>query len=203
MKIVQVAPTEEYFSLTWQLTIRCNYDCMYCSTDWHNNTSKHHSLETLKNAWINILNKTNRLKYKISFTGGEPTNSKSFLPFIKWLRTEYPDRIFKILVTSNGSATYKYYKQLYDYVDNISFSTHSEHMDELDFFNKIILLHSTLDTSKHLHVNIMDESWNQDRIVKYKEILQSHNISNNTNKIDYSFQTRSIPIFKGKLNLDV
>ena len=99
MKIVQVEPTEDYFSLTWQLSIRCNYDCMYCPAIWHDNTSRHHSLDTLKQTWISVLSNTNRLAYKISFTGGEPTNSKSFLPFVKWLRTEYSDIEFKILLT--------------------------------------------------------------------------------------------------------
>ena len=176
---------------------------MYCPTAWHDNTSRHHSLDTLKQTWVSVLSKTNRSAYKISFTGGEPTSSKSFLPFLKWLRTEYADIKFKILLTSNGSATYKYYQQLYDYVDNISFSMHSEHIDERKFFDTVILLHSTIDKSKHLHVNIMNETWNQSRIPEYQKILQKHGISNNVNEINYALQTRSIPIFKGKLNLDI
>lgn len=203
MKIVRVDPTESYFSLTWQLSIRCNYDCMYCPSTWHDNISRHHSLETLKQTWISVLSKTKRSSYKISFTGGEPTSSKSFLPFLKWLHTEYASIKFKILLTSNGSATYKYYQQLYDYVDNISFSVHSEHIDERKFFDTVILLHNTIDKSKHLHVNIMNETWNQLRIPKYQKILETHGISNNVNEINYTLQTRSIPIFKGKLNLDI
>ena len=203
MKILRVEPTENYFSLTWQLSIRCNYDCMYCPATWHDNTSRHHSLDTLKQTWVSILSKTNRPAYKISFTGGEPTSSKSFLPFLKWLRTEHADIKFKILLTSNGSATYKYYQQLYNYVDNISFSMHSEHIDERKFFDTVTQLHDTIDKSKHLHVNIMNETWNQSRIPEYQKILQKHGISNNVNEINYALQTRFIPIFKGKLNLDI
>jgi hypothetical protein len=160
-------------------------------------------LDTLKQTWVSILSKTNRSAYKISFTGGEPTSSKSFLPFLKWLRTEHADVKFKILLTSNGSATYKYYQQLYNYVDNISFSMHSEHIDERKFFDTVTQLHDTIDKSKHLHVNIMNETWNQSRIPEYQKILQKHGISNNINEINYALQTRSIPIFKGKLNLDI
>lgn len=203
MKIVQVDPTENYFSLTWQLGIRCNYDCMYCPATWHDNTSTHHSLDTLKQTWISILANTNRPAYKISFTGGEVTGSRAFLPFLKWLRAEYATIKFKILLTSNGSATYKYYQQLYDYVDNISFSMHSEHIDERKFFDTVISLHSNIDKSKHLHVNIMNEFWNQSRILGYQQILQEHGISNNVNEINYAVQTRSMPVFKGKLNLDI
>ena len=202
-EIIKIDPAEKYFSLTWQLSVRCNYDCMYCPAAWHNNTSPHHSLETLKQTWVSVLSKTNRSAYKISFTGGEPTSSKSFLPFLKWLRTEYTNIKFKILLTTNGSAPYKYYQKLYNYVDNISFSTHSEHIDECKFFDKIIQLHKTIDKTKHLHVNIMNETWNQSRILEYQKILQQHGISNIINEIDYTLQTRSVPVFKGKLNLDI
>ena len=54
---------------------------------------------------------------------------------------------------------------------------------------------------KHIHVNIMNEWWNEDRIPMYCDILKSYNISHNVNQINYSWQTRTIPIMKGKLNL--
>ena len=203
MKIVRVEPTEEYFLLTWQLTIRCNYDCMYCPATWHDNTSQHHSLDILKRTWASILANTNRPAYKISFTGGEVTGSRAFLPFLKWLRTEHTDIKFKIQLTTNGSATYKYYERLYQYVDNVSFSIHSEHIDELKFFDTVTRLHSNIDKSKHLHVNIMNETWNQSRIPQYQKILQEHGISNSINEINYTLQTRPMPVFKGKLNLDI
>lgn len=205
MKIISVKPSEEYFSLTWRLGIRCNYDCMYCSSEWHDNTSVHHSLETLQNAWQDIFNKTKHrnLKYKISFAGGEVTSSKHFLPFIKWLRDNFKEHLFQILLTTNGSANYTYYSKLYEYVDNISFSTHSEHINEQEFFDMILKLHANIDKKKFIHVNIMNEFWNRDRIPHYKKILDNAGISNNINEINYTHQTRRIPILKGKLNLEI
>ena len=64
-------------------------------------------------------------------------------------------------------------------------------------------LHKDMLPGKHLHVNIMNESWNQDRIPAYTKLLAEHNISHNVNEIDYSVQTRSMPIMKGKLNLAI
>jgi hypothetical protein len=178
---------------------------MYCSPDYHNDTDAAHSLEQLQQAWISLHSQTSlrKLKYKIGFTGGEPTVNKNFLPFIKWLRLYYGTDIIKILVTTNGSANLQYYLKLYKYVDNISFSTHSEHMDETKFFDTIIALNSKLAPDKFLHVNIMNEFWNQDRIEYYKKILSDHSVSFTVNEIDYSHQTRNIPIFKGKLNLEL
>jgi hypothetical protein len=119
------------------------------------------------------------------------------------LRENYNNHILKLLVTTNGSATLKYYTNLYQSIDNISFSVHSEHVNEQEFFDMIVALKNSIATDKFLHVNIMNEFWNQDRILLYQKLLNKHNISYNINEIDYSLQTRSIPIIKGKLNLDI
>jgi hypothetical protein len=178
---------------------------MYCPTSLHDNYSKHVSLDLLKQRWQSIFSKTahKNLPYKISFTGGEVTVNKSFLPLLRWMRENYQDNIAKILVTSNGSASLNYYTKLYTLIDNLSLSFHSEHADEQKFFDLAIELHQNLLPGKHLHVNIMDESWNQDRIKLYQKILDQHSISNVVNNIDYSMQTRSIPIIKGKFNLEI
>lgn len=204
-RIVQVTPTEEYFSVTWQVGIRCNYDCMYCSPEWHDNTSKHHSLETLKEAWLRIYSKTQylNLPYKISFTGGELTTNRHFLPFVTWLREQYGNKLFKLLLTTNGSATFKYYSKMFDAIDNISFSVHSEHINEQKFFDMIIKLKQQINKSKFIQVDIMNESWNKDRIPLYTDLLTKHNISYTINEIDYKFQNKVYPIFQGKLNLEV
>jgi hypothetical protein len=127
--------------------------------------------------------------------------NKNFVPFLQWLRHNYGHQIDKILITTNGSATYKYYNKLLDCVDNISFSVHSEYIDEKKFFDTVLNLHRNLPTGKHIHVCIMDEYWNVDRIKLYQQLLTNHNISHNVNQINYSVQTRSHPIMKGKLNL--
>lgn len=202
--IISVTPIERVFSITWNISIRCNYDCMYCPDTLHDNKSKHHSLEDLKKSWLSVYDKSkNRnLKYKISFTGGEPTTSKNFLPFLTWLREHYNQSLDKILLTTNGSASINYYKRLYDLVDNISFSLHSEHIVESIFFQKIVALAKYIDSSKFIHVNIMNEYWNSDRIKLYQDFLHKHNISHNVNEIHYGNKTREYPILKGKLDFD-
>ena len=203
-RIIQVTPTDQCFSITWELGRRCNYDCMYCGPQWHDDHSKHKSLDELKANWIGIYEQSQYLGllYKISFTGGEVTGNRDFYPFVKWLRENYGNRIKKLLLTTNGSATYKYYVKMFEVMDNISFSVHSEHIDEQKFFDTVIKLHSTIARDKFIHVNIMNEFWNQDRILMYERLLKQHKISYNVNKIEYSYQTRTIPIMKGNLNLE-
>jgi MoaA/NifB/PqqE/SkfB family radical SAM enzyme len=201
-ELIQVIPAEQYFSITWKLTNRCNYDCMYCPSKWHDAVSQHHSLDRLKSAWETIHNKTKANKYKISFTGGEVTSSRSFLPFLRWLRENYSEQLHQILVTTNGSATLKYYTRLLEFVDVISLSLHSEHVNEVEFFNTVAGLKKQLTSSKFLQVNIMDEFWNADRIVQYQQLLDKLDVSYSVNQIDYSLQTRTYPVINGKLNFD-
>lgn len=206
MKIVKVTPIENFFSITWMIGSRCNYDCMYCSTDLHDDNSVPHSLDTLQKAWKNIHEKSKNcgLPYKISITGGEPTANKNFLPFIQWLRSNYQDSIAMIMTTTNGSASFEYYEKLCSMIESISFSTHSEHIDESQFFLKIEKLNLLMPRpKKSLHVNIMDEFWNRDRIKIYQQWLNERDISNNINFIDLDHRTRDYPIFKGKLNLAI
>ena len=204
-KIISIKPTEDYFSLNWQIDIRCNYDCMYCSPKWHDNSSRVKSTEELQNVWLNVFDKTKNLNlpYKISFTGGELTANKNFLPFVTWLKNNYSKYLFKVLVTTNGSASTGYYQKMFEAVDNISFSLHSEHIDEQKFFNKLIQLRKKLLPNNFIHVDIMNEFWNQARIPHYIQLLESNNISYSVNEIDYNYQTRAIPIMRGNLNLEI
>lgn len=198
-KIIRVQPVPKYFSITWMLGSRCNYECIYCPPDRHDMTSRPHDLETMQFAWKNIHEKTrNRsLPYKIIFTGGEVTANKNFLPLISWMRENYSD-ISMILFTTNGSASLNYYTKLAALVESMSFSTHSEFMDEADFFQKAEVINALMvRPKKSFHVNIMDEYWNQDRIEMYKKWLTEKNITHSVNKIDYSRKTRDQILMKG------
>jgi molybdenum cofactor biosynthesis enzyme MoaA len=203
--IVQVTPLPKYFSLTWMLGSRCNYDCMYCPTELHDSTSQPHDLVSMQQVWRNIYEKTQNkaLPYKISFTGGEVTANKNFLPLIKWLRDTYAD-IAMILLTTNGSASQRYYQDLSQYVESISFSTHSEFINEQRFFDTVVAVdHVMIRPQKSVHVNIMNEHWNQDRIELYKKWLDQRNISYTINQIDYTKATRTYILDQGVKNLAI
>lgn len=203
-KIIKIEPAIKKFSITWMLGSFCNYDCMYCPTELHDNTSKPHELEILKKTWLNILEKTkhNNLEYKISFTGGEVTANKSFLPLLEWLNTNFSE-ITEIVITTNGSASYNYYKKLSEFVTAISFSTHSEFIDEEKFFQNAEMLNRLMKRpKKSFHVNVMNEFWNTERIELYKEFLEEKNISYSVNEINYNHKTRENIKLQGNYNFE-
>ena len=203
-KIVRVEPTTPMISLTWMIGSRCNYDCMYCPAELHDATSKHPDLKQLMAVWDSFYLKTKHigLPYKISFTGGEVTANKSFLPLIKFLKNN-DFNIGQLLVTTNGSASVNYYKQLAMLTDAISFSTHSEFINEGKFFDKVLKINSLMiRPQKSFHLNIMDEFWNQDRIELYKAWCVNHDISHSINIIEYDQGTRTYPIMQGTYNLE-
>jgi len=191
--IVKVKPIDKYFTIVWQVDLRCNFDCMYCPASFHDLVSQTKTLHELKGAWMKIFHasKDKNLKYKISFTGGEVTVNKDFLPFIKWLHENYNENIFQIGVTTNGSASINYYSKLLNYVDHISFSTHSEFFNEKKFFENIIACHDKIkNTQKTIQVNIMEEPWHKQRIETYMDFFNKNGINYSVNKIDFSVKIR-------------
>jgi len=186
MKIVRIEPTQPMLSMTWMIGSRCNYACSYCPSELHDDTSPHPDLDKLKQAWQNFYAKTQHigLPYKISFTGGEVTANRSFLPLIEFLKTGEFD-LGQLIVTTNGSASIAYYLRLAELVDAISFSVHSEFWNEDKFFETVITVNTQMKKpKKSCHVNIMDESWNQSNFVKYCNLLDQHQVSYSINQID-------------------
>jgi MoaA/NifB/PqqE/SkfB family radical SAM enzyme len=202
MKIIRLEPIENAIIFTWMIGARCNYDCMYCPSWSHNDERPHHTFEDLKTVWSNFYSATRdkNLPYRISFTGGEVTANKNFLPLIEFLRQQNVS--IRMLVITNGSASKRYYQRLAALVDSISFSTHSEFFDEQKFFEKVFLIdQQMIRPEKSVHVNIMNEYWNQDRIDLYKQLLDDRGVSYSVNAIDYSAKIRDFPVQKGQLNL--
>ena len=186
MKIIRVEPVTPAVSMTWMIGSRCNYACSYCPAELHDDTSAHPDLDQLKQVWQNFYSKTQHtgLPYKISFTGGEVTANKSFLPLVKYLRDKFD--INQITVTTNGSASTAYYLRLAELVNSISFSTHSEFWDEAKFFETVIAVNQAMvRPEKSCHVNIMDEPWDRDNFLRYQELLSQHGVSNSINPIQY------------------
>ena len=113
----------------WNLGKRCNYDCSYCPSNIHDNSSPHTDIEILK-ATIDKLATLGK-PIRLSFTGGEPTVHPKFNELIKYARYK---GIHWISVTTNGTLPFEFYSSLP--VDQYVFSLHLEY-DWLRVYNTL------------------------------------------------------------------
>ena len=137
LKVTSRYPHQGSIKIEWNLGKRCNYDCSYCPSTIHDNTSTHTDIEILKGTVdkLVILGKPIRL----SFTGGEPTVHPKFAELIKYCKHK---GISWISVTTNGTLPYEFYASLD--VDQIVFSIHLEY-DWKRVFNTVESIHKLSD----------------------------------------------------------
>lgn len=175
---------------------------MYCPDDRHDNTTAFPELEQMKSHWQQIFDKTKHLglPYKISWSGGEPTLWKNFSPLINWIRSEYGSYIKQMGTISNGSASTKYYLKLFSYLDYLTFSTHTEYMDEGKFFATAQECQRyAVDNNKSFMINIMEEYWDPDTSKRLIDLCKSNHINFHVSRIRYNLPgTRTYPILKVK-----
>jgi len=121
------------FEVTWDLGLRCNFDCTYCPSHRHNNTSPHASLETLIKTskfvfdYKKLLQSymTYKRKWNIGFTGGEPTNNPNFLDMCEYIHNQNDNDVI-VDVTTNGAMSEKYCTKLINNIDSVTVSYHCE-----------------------------------------------------------------------------
>lgn len=113
------------FSVDWYIGKRCNFSCSYCVDYLHDYTSPHVPLENMKKL-VDLIYEKEGSNVLWSLTGGEPTLNPKFLDLCAYIREK--GRKY-ISVTTNGSRTLKYHKDLFDLVDGITQSFHFEFME--------------------------------------------------------------------------
>lgn len=119
-KITSRWPHQDSIKIEWNLGKRCNYDCSYCPSSIHDNTSPHTDIEILK-ATVDKLTTLGK-PIRLSFTGGEPTVHPKFRELVQYCKHV---GISWISVTTNGTLPYEYYASLN--VDQCVFSIHFEY----------------------------------------------------------------------------
>jgi MoaA/NifB/PqqE/SkfB family radical SAM enzyme len=114
------------FSVDWYIGKRCNFSCSYCVDYLHDYTSPHVPLENMKQL-VDVIYEKEGSNVLWSLTGGEPTINPKFLDLCAYIRSR--GRRY-ISVTTNGSRTLQYHKDMFDLVDGITQSFHFEFMED-------------------------------------------------------------------------
>lgn len=189
-RLIKIVPSQNLFRLNWMTDIRCNYNCSYCPDYLHSSVAALKSLEDFKSTWQEIFAKSQHLnlKYKISFTGGEVTTNRNFLPFLYWLDENYREYIQECGITTNGSASTNYYIKMIKHVNWISFSTHTEFFDKSRFVDTIIAVNwYARELKKSIHVNIMKEPWALDVVDEIAGLCKTNFINYSVNPVYEQF----------------
>lgn len=181
-----VTPTEDLFSVNWNLGPRCNFECSYCPPRFHDKSSPAKSMGELQKQWLEIVAKTShrQKRYKLAFSGGEPTINPDFVDFLIWLRLD--DIIANMGFTTNGSATKKKYLQAIRVCDWITFSSHLEFANINKFKDNVIATHiSAVKQRKMIWVNIMDESFAPEQVESLRSWCEQNRIPHSIQRIHW------------------
>ena len=182
---------------TWFIGKRCNYDCSYCASFYHDNYSPHASLENAC-IFIDQLEQyaiTQNKKFKIAITGGEPFANPNFTKILEHASKKL--NISQLVVTTNGSMPLSVYQKAANYLTNMTVSLHLEQPKSITnkTIDNIIILNDI--ASLFLNVNIM---LLPGRLAEVKKIIQKfkqNNIRFVTRTIEPPFEDKDNRIKKG------
>ena len=128
-QIVSIERTGSISTVDWTLGNYCNYSCSYCFPGCHDGTDPVPKLNStmLSNVQhlIDQLRLANKKNIAFSFSGGEPTVYKDFIPLTQHIKSLG----CCVGIVTNGSRTLKWWQRGVEYLDDISISIHHEHAD--------------------------------------------------------------------------
>lgn len=160
----------------WNLGKRCNYDCTYCPSSIHDNSSPHTDFEVLKNTVDNLMSLGKPIR--LSFTGGEPTVHPKFRELIKYCKHV---GITYISVTTNGTLPYEFYASMP--VDQYVFSIHFEY----DWMRSVRTIQDLAEQTKlNLIGQIMAHHDMMPMVKAVRQVLNNDQIPNTVRRIRWT-----------------
>jgi MoaA/NifB/PqqE/SkfB family radical SAM enzyme len=133
-------------NVLWNLTKRCNFDCSYCTSAFHDNYSKPIPIELLKKAVDKIISTVNgnRRNAHFTFVGGEPTVHPKFKDLLLYINDNRQGD--QIGIQTNFTRPNKWFMDLYEetILSTLNVSLHFEYewekmankMIEFDLFTR-------------------------------------------------------------------
>lgn len=175
-KVTSRWPHQNSIKVEWNIGKRCNYDCSYCPSSIHDNTSPHTDIEILKGAVDKLM--TLGKPVRISFTGGEPTVHPKFREFLKYCNHV---GVSWISVTTNGTLPAEFYATLP--VQQIVFSVHFEY-DWMRVCNTI----KKVSAMTHIGViaQLMAMHDKMDQVLQARAVMLQENIPSTVRRIRWT-----------------
>ena len=146
-KVTSVWPHQDQIKVEWNLGKRCNYDCSYCPSSIHDNSSPHTDINILE-ATVDKLSEIGR-PLRISLTGGEPCVHPDIEDLLEYFKRK---DIFWVNITTNGTRGYQWYLNNEMFFNHLVFSLHFE-QDWTRIFDTILKFYDN--TERDFFVNVM------------------------------------------------
>jgi organic radical activating enzyme len=127
------------FLLDWIVTLKCNYDCSYCDSSGHDNSTQHPPMEKcirmLKQMYqyVDLMMQYKQNQFKdaiLNVYGGEalyhPEIEKILIETTREFELYKNTWRLKRRLTTNATATEKKWKSVCEHLEGITFSYHSQ-----------------------------------------------------------------------------
>jgi MoaA/NifB/PqqE/SkfB family radical SAM enzyme len=174
-KVTSRWPHQDSIKIEWNLGKRCNYDCSYCPSSIHDNSSPHTNIKVLKNTVDKLMEIGKPIR--ISLTGGEPCVH----PKIEYLIEYIKEKDIWLSITTNGTRKPLWYA--FQNVNQYVFSIHMEY-DYLETLNTIQTIYGA--NSTQIIVNLMCHQNMMKEAREVANILDSKNIRYNLRRIRWT-----------------
>jgi len=189
-------------SVNWFLGKRCNYDCSYCASFFHDNYSPHIKLEDAK-SFIESLRdevKTQNKMIKFAITGGEPFIHPHFYEIAEFIKLQ--GNCIQLSVTTNGSLPLEYYLRCIEHIDTITVSLHMEKSNTI-IDNTIAKIIALSNNDIFLNVNLMALPGKFDKIKEIIDVFHKHNIKFVLRKIIPPYEDKDAIVTKKTLTVPI
>ena len=153
----KIEPYVDELFVTWEISIKCNYDCSYCGdvSDLNGEVLSH-------SRYLEIADHIHRLtsfhtNVHLNITGGEPTQIPDLIGLCKHLKQLNPS--MTININSNGSKGVLYYHELSQWVDTFDLSAHFEWIKTKAFIKKMAKLRRLVGKKLCIHIMAEPQAW--------------------------------------------
>jgi MoaA/NifB/PqqE/SkfB family radical SAM enzyme len=175
-KVTSRWPHQDSIKVEWNLGKRCNYDCSYCPSVIHDNTSEHTDINVLKSTVDKLA--TLGKPIRLSLTGGEPCVHPDIEELIQYIKS----KDMWLSITTNGTRVAKWYGA--QNVDQYVFSVHFEYE-----YIKTIQTITAVRSMKHdtnIVVNIMAHHDKMTDVRQSVTMLEQQNVTYNVRRIRWT-----------------
>ena len=141
----------KFFVVDWNILLRCNFDCTYCSPFVHDAVSPYPPMKTIKEHYNSINFPDGKTVHHI-LQGGEPVLHPNILEIAEMCRERGT-----VELLTNGTANIPKYEKFLDMGCSINISLHHEYITEkmMDKFIKLAELNKGRIVLKYF--NVFDE----------------------------------------------